>query len=70
MYAQAILDGEKIKLTEFTSGDKVILFARGFYGLEYSQFFSHKKWLSFWKDLNRQGSALVYIDDILLMSNS
>ena len=66
-YAHAPLDEDTIKFTGFSSGDKLFAFIRGFYGLP--NFFS-KQMSSFFKTLIEQGFALVYIDDILLLSDS
>ena len=68
-YAHAPLDEETIKLTSFSSGDKLFAFIRGFYGLKGLPNFFTKQMSSFFKTLIEQGFALVYIDDILLLSN-
>ena len=68
-YAQTPLDEETIKLTSFSSGEKLFAFIRGFYGLKELPNFSTKQMSTFIKTLLEQGSALVYIDDILLLSN-
>ena len=69
-YAHTPLDEETIKLTSFSSGDKLFAFIRGFYGLKGLPNFFTKQMSSFFKTLFEQGFALVYIDDILLLSNS
>ena len=69
-YAHTPLDEETIKLTSFSSGDKLFAFMRGFYGLKGLPNFFTKQMSSFFKTLIEQGFALVYIDDILLLSNS
>ena len=69
-YAHTPLDEETIKLTSFSSGDKLFAFIRGFYGLKGLPNFFTKQMSSFFKTLIEQGFALVYIDDILLLSNS
>ena len=42
-YAHAILDDEAIKLTGFSSADKLFAFIRGFHGLIDLRNFSHNK---------------------------
>ena len=42
-YAHTPLDEETIKLTGFSSGDKLYAFIRGFYGLRDFQTFSQNK---------------------------
>ena len=69
-YAHTPLDEETIKLTSFSSGDKLFAFIRGFYGLKGLPNFFKKQKSNFFKTLIKQGFALVYIDDILLLSNS
>ena len=69
-YAHTPLDEETIKLTSFSSGDKLFAFIRGFYGLKGLPNCFTKQMSSFFKTLIEQGFALVYIDDILLLSNS
>ena len=69
-YAHTPLDEETIKLTSFSSGDKLFAFIRGFYGLKGLPIFFTEQMSSFFKTLIEQGFALVYIDDILLLSNS
>ena len=72
MYAHAHtpLDEDTIKLTSFSSGDKLFAFIRGFYGLKGLPNFFTKQMSTFFKTLIEQGFALVYIDDILLLSDS
>ena len=66
-YARATLDDETIELTGLSSGDKLFAFKRGFFGPEgFSNLLAQNMFL-FFKDMIRQGSALVYIDDILLL---
>ena len=69
MYATAHtpLDEDTIKLTSFSSGDKLFAFIRGFYGLKG---FFDKQMSTFFKIPIEQGFALVYNDDILLLSDS
>ena len=69
-YAHAPLDEDTIKLTSFSSGDKFFAFKRGFYGLKGLPYFFTKQLSSFFKTLIEQGFALVYIDDISLLSDS
>ena len=69
-YAHTPLDEDTIKLTRFSSGDKLLASIRGFYGLKRLPIFFTKQMSTFFKTLNEQGFALVYIDDILLLSNS
>ena len=69
-YAHTPLDEETIKLTSFSSGDELFAFIRGFYGLKGLPNFFTKQMSTFFKTLIEQGFALVYIDDILLLSNS
>ena len=69
-YAHAPLNEDTIKLTSFSSGDKLFAFIRGFYGLKGLPNFFTKQMSTFFKTLIEQGFALVYIDDILLLSDS
>ena len=69
-YAHTPLDEETIKLTSFSSGYKLFAFIRGFYGPKGIPNFFTKQMSTFFKTLIEQGFALVYIDDILLLSNS
>ena len=69
-YVHAPLAEDTIKLTSFSSGDKLFAFIRGFYGLKGLPNFFTKQLSSFFKTLIKQGFALVYIDDILLLSDS
>ena len=68
-YAHVPLDEETINLTSFSSGDKLLAFIRGFYGLKGLPNFFTKQMSQFFQPLIEQGFALVYIDDILLLSN-
>ena len=65
-YAHTPLDEDTIKLTSFSSGDKFFAFIRSFYGLKGLPNFFTKQMST----LIEQGFALVYIDDILLLSDS
>ena len=69
-YAHTPLDEDTIKLTSFSSGDKLFAFIRGFHGLKGLPNFFTKQMATFFKTLIEQGFALVYIDDILLLSDS
>ena len=69
-YAHTPLDEDTIKLTSFSSGDKLFAFIRGFYGLKGLPNFFTKQMSTFFKTLIEQGFALVYIDDILLLSDT
>ena len=69
-YAHTPLDEDTIKLTSFSSGDKLFAFIRYFYGLKGLPIFFTKQMSTFFKILMEQGFALVYIDDILLLSDS
>ena len=69
-YAHTPLDEDTIKLTSFSSGDKLFAFIRGFYGLKTLPNFFTEQMSTFFKNLIEQGFALVYIDDILLLSDS
>ena len=68
-YAHTPLDEETIKLTSFSSGDKLFAFIRGFKGLKGLPNFFTKQMFSFIKTVIEQGFALVSIDDIHLLSN-
>ena len=67
-YAHTPLDEETIKLTGFSSGDKLYTFIRGFYGLKGLPSFFTKQMSTFFRSLIDKRSALVYIDDILLLA--
>ena len=69
-YAHTPLDEDTIKLTSFSSGDTLFAFNRGFYGLKGLPSFFTKQMSTFFKTRIEQGFALVYIDDILLLSDS
>ena len=69
-YAHTPLDEETIKLTSFSSGDIFFAFIRGFHGPKGLPNFFTKQMSTFFKPLIEQGFALVYIDDILLLSIS
>ena len=64
------LDEETIKLTSFSSGDKLFALIRGFHGLKGLPIIFTKQMSSVFESLIEQGFAYVYIDDILLLSNS
>ena len=67
-YAHTPLDEETIKLTGFSSRDKLYTFIRGFYGLKGLPNFFTKQMSTFVRPLVDKRSALVYIDDILLLA--
>ena len=69
-YAHTTLDEDTIKLKNFSSGDKLFAFIRGFYGLKGLPNFFTKQISTFFKTPIKQGFALVYIDDILLLSKT
>ena len=69
-YAHTPLDEETIKLTSFSSGVKLFAFKLDFYGLKGLPNFYTKQVSTFFKTFFEQAFALVYIDDILLLSNS
>ena len=69
-YAHTPLDEDTIKLTSFSSGDKLFASIRGFYGLKGLPNFFTKQMSTFFKTPIEQGFALVYIGDILLLSYS
>ena len=69
-YAHTPFDEDTIKPTSFSSGDKLFAFIRDFYGLKGFPNFFTKQMSTFFKTLIEQGFALVYIDDILILSDS
>ena len=68
-YVHTPLDEETIKLTGFSSGDKLYTFIRGFYGLKGLPNFFTKQKSTFFRSPIDKHSALVYIDDILLLAD-
>ena len=58
-YAHTPLDEDTIKLTSFSSGDKLFAFIRGFYGLKGLPNFFTKQMSTFFKTLIEQGFALI-----------
>ena len=68
-YAHTPLDEETIKLTGFSTGDKVYDFIRGFYGLNGLPIFFTKQMSTFFRPLIDKRSALVYNDDVLLLAD-
>ena len=68
-YAHTPLDEETIELTGFSSGDKLYTFIRGLYGLKGLPIFFTKQMSTFFRSLMNKRSALVYIDDILLIAD-
>ena len=69
-YAQTPLDERTIKLTSFSTDDKLFAFIRDFYGLKGLPSFFTKQMSTIFKTRIEQGLALVNIDVILLLSNS
>ena len=69
-YAHTPLDENTVKLTSFSSRDKIFAFIRGFHGLKGLPNFFTEQMSTFFKTLIEQGFVLVYIDDILLLSDS
>ena len=69
-YGHTPLDEDTIKLTSLSSGDKLFAFIRDFYGLKGLPNFFTKQMSTFFKTLIEQGFDLVYIDDMLLLSDS
>ena len=68
-YAHTPVDEETIKLTGFSSGDKLYTFIRGFYRLKGLPNFFTKQMSTFFRPLIDKRSALVYFDDILLLAD-
>ena len=68
-YAHTPLDEETIKLTGFSSGDKFYTFIRGFDGLKGLPNVFTKQMSTFFRSLIDKRSALVNIDDILLLAD-
>ena len=69
-YAHVPLDGETSRLVSFSSGVRLYSFTRGFYGLKGLPNFFTKQMYTYFQKLIDQGFALVYIDDILLLSHT
>ena len=68
-YAHTPLEEETTKLTRFSSGDKLDTFIRGFFGLKGLPNFFTKQMSTFFRSLIDKRSALLYIDDILLLAD-
>ena len=68
-YAHTPIDEETIKLTGFSYGDKLYTSILGFYGLKGHPFFFTKQMSTFFRSFIDERSALVYIDDILLLAD-
>ena len=68
-YAHTPLDEETIKLTEFSSGENLYPFIRGFCGLKGLPNFFTKQMSTFFRSLTDKRSALLYFDDILLIAD-
>ena len=69
-YAHTPLDEDTIKLTSISSGEKLFAFIRSFHGPKGHPNFFTKQMSTFFKTLIEHGFALVYIDDILLLSDT
>ena len=69
-YAHTPLDEDTINLLASPQETNFFAFIRGFYGLKGLPNFFTKQMSTFFKTLIEQGFALVYIDDILLLSDS
>ena len=69
-YAHTPLGEDTIKLTSFSSDDKLLAFIGGFHGLKGLPNFFTKQMSTFFKTFIEQGFALVYIDGILILSGS
>ena len=68
-YAHTPLDEETIKLSGFSSGYKLYTLIRGFYGLKGLPNLFTKQISTFFRSLIDKRSALVYIEDILLLAD-
>ena len=68
-YAHTPLDEETVNITGFSSGDKLYTFIRGIYGIKGLPNFSTEQLSTFFRPLIDKRSALVYIDDILLLAD-
>ena len=68
-YAHTPQDEVTLKLTGFSSGDKLYAFIRGFFGLKGLPNVLTKQMSTFFRSLKDKRSALVYIDDILLLAD-
>ena len=69
-HAHILSDGETINFTSFSSCDKRFPLIRGIYDLEGLPNFYTKQMSLFVNPRIEQSLALIYIDDILLPSNS
>ena len=63
-------DEETIRLTSFSSDEKLYAFIEGFYGLKGLPNYFTKQMYTFFQKLIDQSFALVYIDDKSLLSHS
>ena len=68
-YVHTPVDELTIKLTGFSTGAKLYTFIRGFYGLKGLPNFFTKQMSTFFQPLIDKRSALVYINDILLLAD-
>ena len=67
-YAHATLDDETFKMTSFSSGDELFVLIREFYAHKGLPKIFKQRMFIVSKKFFYQGSALVKIDDILLVS--
>ena len=68
-YAHTPLDEETIKLTGVSFGDKLYSFIRKFFGLKRLPNIFTKQMSTFFRSLIDKRSALVYVDDIILLAD-
>ena len=68
-YAHTLLDEETIRFTGFSFGDKLYTLIRRYYGLKGLPNVFTKQMSTFFRSLIDKSSALVYIDDILLLAD-
>ena len=69
-FAHATLDDETLKVTVFSPGDTLFAFITKFLGLKVLLKIFPQQMSTSFKDLIQQGSALLYNDDIVLVSTS
>ena len=68
-YAHTPSDEETMKVTGWSSGEKMYTIIREFYGLKGLPNFFTKQMSTFFRSFIDKRSALVYIDDILLLAD-
>ena len=68
-YAHTPLYKETIKLTGFSSGDKLYTFIRGFYGLKGLQYFFTKQISTFFRSLLTNGLRWYILTNLLLLAD-